>query len=639
MENSVLIEKPEDTPMTTLVIDKDDWKWPCFEEWYDDYYDRMERRVKIESININPFVAIYPRGGKPYVEVSSPKLIEILKGILPNKKISDEADEDNPKYSVGARELFHVMEELKNITSSITDLESVVNVKRLIRFLEQEFKQTIKAREIMITHKKVSYEMLWVFYTEKVDVWYRCELSGQQVGGIIASVTEKVRCGRKVFVVTINVIKYDGVGFKRCHVVREIDQFDGDVNFSDLPVVPFKLSTSEDFLKESIIANGKQYFKLTQGNQYMNYEGPLLRVRNAWIEKIRADGRVMIDIQSFSTMNPDYPMGDANPPNKCDIKMLKEKNNYLQKGEIDQDANYFLAPAVVYGFSFTLKEWGLFEVSKFSNIIFDSDALDHIVMSQNKKNMLEGLVSQYRDPAQSTDCNGFVNGLHLPEKSLDPITNKGNGCIFLCYGPPGTGKTLTAQSVAEHLKLPLWILTVRELGSTPESNGINMVTFILSVNRLETELVKILDIAYTWKAVILLDEADIYLEKRTTIDLIRNTMVGIFLRLLEYYQGVIFLTTNRVITFDDAICSRVNMFLHYPKLGQNDRRQIWSKFIKRANLPIKADEFSDYDLNGREIRNVLHAARLLAKNKGKELTAENVVDRGFVFIEDALRDI
>ncbi|CAG8753383.1 19661_t:CDS:2, partial [Racocetra persica] len=297
--------------------------------------------------------------------------------------------------------------------------------------------------------------------------------------------------------------------------------------------------------------------------------------------KIRADGRVMIDIQSFSTMNPDYPMDDDKPPNKCDIKMFKEKDTYLKTDDLDKDESHFLAPAVVYGFSFTIKEWGLFEVSKFSDIIFDSDALDHIVMPQNKKNMLEGLVSQYRDPAHTINglVNGVngVNGIKMPEKSLDPITNKGNGCIFLCYGPPGTGKTLTAQSVAEYLKLPLWILTVRELGSTPEL--------------LERELVKVLDIAYTWKAVILLDEADIYLEKRNTIDLVRNTMVGIFLR-------VIFLTTNRVISFDDA----------------------------RADLPLNADDFADYDLNGREIRNVLHAARLLAKNKGKTLSAENVID-------------
>ncbi|CAG8717249.1 29613_t:CDS:2, partial [Racocetra persica] len=585
MSISALIEKTEDSSMSTLVVDKDDWKWP---------------------INIVPFVVIYPRNGKPYVEVSSLKLMKILHDILPNKKPFDEVDDDKPKVSIKAQELFHVMETLKDITKNMTDLESVVHLKRLVRFLEQEFKQTIKAREIMIAHKKVSYDMLWVFYTQKLEI-----------GGIISSVEEKVLCnGKKIFMIHINVIKYDGVGFKRCQIQRIIEYFNGDVSFSDLPVVPIKLSTAEVFLKDNIITNGKQFFKLAQGNNYMNYEGPLLRVRNKRIEKIRADGRIMIDIQSFSTMNPDYPMGDDKPPNKCDIKMFNEKDSYLKPDELDKDDSYFLAPAVVYGFSFTVKEWGLFEVSKFSDIAFDSDALDHIVMPQNKKNMLEGLVSQYRDPAHTINglVNGVngVNGINMPEKSLDPITNKGNGCIFLCYGPPGTGKTLTAQSVAEYLNIPLWILTVRELGSTPES--------------LERELAKVLDIAYTWKAVILLDEADIYLEKRNTIDLVRNTMVGIFLRLLEYYQGVIFLTTNRVITFDDAVCSRVNMFIHYPKLDPNGRRQIWSKFIKRADLPLKADDFTNYDLNGREIRNVLHAARLLAKNKGKSLSAENVID-------------
>lgn len=51
------------------------------------------------------------------------------------------------------------------------------------------------------------------------------------------------------------------------------------------------------------------------------------------------------------------------------------------------------------------------------------------------------------------------------------------------------------------------------------------------------QLVKILDIAFTWKAVLLLDEADIYFEKRTSDDTNRNAMTGIFLRHLEYYQG------------------------------------------------------------------------------------------------------
>ena len=63
---------------------------------------------------------------------------------------------------------------------------------------------------------------------------------------------------------------------------------------------------------------------------------------------------------------------------------------------------------------------------------------------------------------------------------------------------------------------------------------------------LESELQKILDICHAWGAILLLDEADVFLEKRNMHDIHRNALVSIFLRQLEYFQGILFLTTNRV---------------------------------------------------------------------------------------------
>jgi hypothetical protein len=60
------------------------------------------------------------------------------------------------------------------------------------------------------------------------------------------------------------------------------------------------------------------------------------------------------------------------------------------------------------------------------------------------------------------------------------------------------------------------------------------------------ELQKILDICHAWGAILLLDEADVFLEKRNMHDIHRNALVSIFLRQLEYFQGILFLTTNRV---------------------------------------------------------------------------------------------
>jgi hypothetical protein len=56
--------------------------------------------------------------------------------------------------------------------------------------------------------------------------------------------------------------------------------------------------------------------------------------------------------------------------------------------------------------------------------------------------------------------------------------------------------------------------------------------------------------------VLLIDEADVFLEKRTLTDVHRNALVSVFLRLLEYYEGILFLTTNRVATVSIFSLSR-----------------------------------------------------------------------------------
>jgi hypothetical protein len=77
------------------------------------------------------------------------------------------------------------------------------------------------------------------------------------------------------------------------------------------------------------------------------------------------------------------------------------------------------------------------------------------------------------------------------------------------------------ESIAEFLKCPLYIISGGEVGTNSRM--------------VEEELKKILDISMTWGCVILLDEADVFLEKRTAQDIHRNALVSIFLRLIEYF--------------------------------------------------------------------------------------------------------
>ena len=136
----------------------------------------------------------------------------------------------------------------------------------------------------------------------------------------------------------------------------------------------------------------------------------------------------------------------------------------------------------------------------------------------------------------------------------DIIEGKGGGTIFLLHGKPGWGKTASAEAVAEFLHKPLYSVSVGELGT--------------STDVLEAKLRNILDVAVIWDAVLLLDEADIFLEERDEHNIDRNAMVGVFLRLLEYHNGVLFLTTNRVKKIDPAFYSRISVALHYKSEGK-----------------------------------------------------------------------
>ena len=132
---------------------------------------------------------------------------------------------------------------------------------------------------------------------------------------------------------------------------------------------------------------------------------------------------------------------------------------------------------------------------------------------------------------------------------------------------------------------------------------------------------------------VLLDEVDVFLEGRSLSQLDRNALVSVFLRVLEYYEGILILTSNRVGTFDEAYKSRIQLALHYPNLEMLQRRRIWGNFLDRLKeMDQKAlkydspydhiDNLAAHGMNGRQIRNVITTARQLARYRGQILGFE-----------------
>lgn len=182
----------------------------------------------------------------------------------------------------------------------------------------------------------------------------------------------------------------------------------------------------------------------------------------------------------------------------------------------------------------------------------------------------------------------------------DIVAGKSGGTTVLCAGPPGVGKTLTAEVYAEIIRRPLYRVHSGQLG--------------LNVAAMETALKDVLTRAQRWGAVMLIDEADVYIKRRDD-DMAMNAVVGVFLRVLEYFNGLLFLTTNRVDDIDEAIVSRCIALIKYSPPDAAARGRIWQVMAEQFQLALDEDLVNGLvalfpAASGRDIKGL---AKLVAK--------------------------
>ncbi|KAK8119281.1 uncharacterized protein PG998_003907, partial [Apiospora kogelbergensis] len=216
---------------------------------------------------------------------------------------------------------------------------------------------------------------------------------------------------------------------------------------------------------------------------------------------------------------------------------------------------------------------------------------DDLILPPGHKNIVRAVVETHTAGSRSTTTQKgrvtkvdivrgkFKHPTHMPSHSTDSSSiSVGKGCIILLHGGPGVGKTSTAGYI----------------GYEPTA--------------VERNIDAHFSLAQEWGCVVLLDEADVFLGKRNREDVKRNGLVSVFLRTLEYYQGIQFLTTNRVGAVDDAFRSRLHLTLYYPELGQEPIEIHESKILKYAKR-----HWEELSWNSRQIRNAFQTAVALAE--------------------------
>lgn len=91
-----------------------------------------------------------------------------------------------------------------------------------------------------------------------------------------------------------------------------------------------------------------------------------------------------------------------------------------------------------------------------------------------------------------------------------------------------------------------------------------------------------------------------------------------------------FLTTNRASAIDKAFESRIDLVIPYEDLDVTARRSVWENFLGHiVTGKFKSPDFDTlfaYPLNGREIKNAIKLAEIMAAHEGIELGMEQLKD-------------
>ncbi|KAF4997172.1 hypothetical protein FGRMN_4067 [Fusarium graminum] len=530
------------------------------------------------------------------------------------------------------------------------------HLKVMIKYIDHDFKSTKESLYPMLESGLITFDLVWALWkpnTLAYTTTYGSTAEPRVFKVEVAHLHHSIIKGA-FYHVSGKYFEFDGKRFGYGNMAAEMEEFQGAKKITSLSCYPLQYHRNEDKLRRDLIERGIAFMK---------------RKKGAVMKFNIQPSRVMIDPTIFRRINPNYSVSTVKPKDpdilsddddsdsdskgcsECSDSEDGEKVKYVTKVykdsdgetrtirfpkhmieeepeevELDRlppkkgegaddgdddaleftDEEYLIASPVVLGFAFSEKQWLELAISGVNDIKWDEKAWDSLVLEDDTKELIKALVTSRK--------------YHAANTIDDVIQGKGKGLVTVLHGPPGTGKTLTAEGIGELLQCPLYMASAGELGTDSRF--------------LEVELQKILDICHAWGAILLLDEADVFLEKRNMHEIHRNALVSIFLRQLEYFQGILFLTTNRVETFDEAFQSRIHIALRYENLNSKAKRTIFKMFLDRVRElgklkvePLTEDDLitlSKQDLNGREIKNVVGSAQDLAVTKGEALSMRHI---------------
>ncbi|KAH8808859.1 hypothetical protein F5884DRAFT_858377 [Xylogone sp. PMI_703] len=368
---------------------------------------------------------------------------------------------------------------------------------------------------------------------------------------------------------------FNGTYFGPVQTTFHIKKFDDIQKVESLPVFPINFLPDEHNLKSTLMARGKKFLELCSLDHVVHreYDGlslddppeqidsqiivdfdmasriaePQQPKGSGWMPRLGLDGPTKIDEREIEPRNENCDILDCI---SCKAPILNDQSDGQKRSKdfvlgtllLNEPAitannlgqeDMMLLSNRIFGFVLRGRKWARLHIDNISPIKRDESNFERLVLPKGYKRIVRALVeTHFEKPDPNTPNEAQYN--------VDLVRGKGKGLIILLHGAPGVGKTSTAECVAEHTGRPLFAITCGDIGETADE--------------VEKNLDRCFQMAHRW----------------------------VFLRVLEYYAGILFLTTNRVGTFDEAFKSRIHMSLWYPTLSQKSTRKIWQMNLDRT---------------------------------------------------------
>ncbi|KAJ4174400.1 hypothetical protein NW754_004817 [Fusarium falciforme] len=424
--------------------------------------------------------------------------------------------------------------------------------------------KTAKLRQSELT----DFRTAWTLFPRDSSVYSYCV--GSHILRKVDSIEYEGSRGNGRLVITCKAISFSGEGFYWSKGNLIIPEFAGNKPIRELGCYPFKFHNDKDSITERLTARGRKVLDL-QGVAYRTYNGIAIYEADRGTLRQNVNGRILIDAWGYHKYHLNMGQREKNHPATEWMRDRPEDNNsngqqqrLSAEDQVINESEMLQKPdelvfmnEIISGFSLKIKLWCQFFVEDIQPMTWNCEAYSQLVLDEEKKDMVLSVVRSHN----------MTNGTSTAMQ--DVIADKGQGLLVLLSGPPGTGKTLMVEAIADRLRRPLYHLQADDLGTEVASLG--------------AKFQRASKMASAWNAIILLDEADIFIARREPRDVERNGLVCALLRELEYFSGIIFFTSNLILRIDSAFNSRVSMHLVFSPLAREARKKIWHMFLDRLS--------------------------------------------------------